>query len=708
MNRDLALSFGHDAMPKVLTQVQPWAQLLEGLLEAVWLVDAQSLQIVATNQAAEFLTGVSNGLRLGHNVLELACTPEDQMFWHEALQGSVSGLRSETLLQHADGHLICVLRRASLISDGHGGNFWMVVFQDLTEQRRARQEHETLLAELRATLESTADGILVTDLFGRLRAFNQRFSKLWDIPEALVAQRNDQAIHDWMQHSVQDGSRYDTRLQSIFETCETQTSDIIKLQNGKVLERVSLAQKSHDQNVGRVFSFRDLSESLEANQRMERMERNDLLTSLPNRRTLSDRINYAQALVRREGGSFGFLWVNLDRFKQINGCLGQSVGDRVLCEVARRFEGALRAVDTLARLGGDEFGVLVYGADAAGALKTAQRLQDALSEPFQLELLRFTVTCSIGIAMFPLDGMSCDELLLEADRAMHQVKCNGCAGYRLAQPRKNEDLLARMRLDQAMREALRCGHFVLHYQPQLNLLTGKVIGCEALIRWHDPQTGEIAPGSFIPVAEASGFIIAIGTWVLREAVAQAAQWVEMGMQMPVSINVSPLQFQQDDFVASVEAALLSKGLRPALLELELTESILVHDIDDAFVRLQALAKLGVRLAIDDFGTGYSSLAYLKRFPIQRLKIDRSFIQGLPGDKSDEAITNAIIQMGRALGLRVIAEGVETQAQRQFLLAAGCHEFQGFLYAAALAPAQFCERLRAGGLQAPYAELQYVV
>ena len=182
MNRDLALSFGHDAMPKVLTQVQPWAQLLEGLLEAVWLVDAQSLQIVATNQAAEFLTGVSNGLRLGHNVLELACTPEDQMFWHEALQGSVSGLRSETLLQHADGHLICVLRRASLISDGHGGNFWMVVFQDLTEQRRARQEHETLLAELRATLESTADGILVTDLFGRLRAFNQRFSKLWDIP----------------------------------------------------------------------------------------------------------------------------------------------------------------------------------------------------------------------------------------------------------------------------------------------------------------------------------------------------------------------------------------------------------------------------------------------------------------------------------------------------------------------------------------------
>ncbi len=250
-----------------------------------------------------------------------------------------------------------------------------------------------------------------------------------------------------------------------------------------------------------------------------------------------------------------------------------------------------------------------------------------------------------------------------------------------------------------MRQALAQDRFRLHYQPQVDLRTGEVVGAEALIRWRDPELGEVSPGEFIPVAEESGFIIAIGDWVLRRAVTQAAAWLDAGTPMPVSVNVSALQFQQPGFVGGVATVLREAGLPPQWLELELTESILIQDAQDAMLRLQALAQLGVKLAIDDFGTGYSSLAYLKRFPIGRLKIDRSFISGLPGEESDVAIVQAILHMGRALRLQVVAEGVENEAQRQFLQHAGCDLFQGYLYAPALDVAAFALKLGFGAAPA---------
>lgn len=276
---------------------------------------------------------------------------------------------------------------------------------------------------------------------------------------------------------------------------------------------------------------------------------------------------------------------------------------------------------------------------------------------------------------------------------MHWVKESGRAGFRFHVPRKEVDLLSRMRLDHAMRQALAEGRFRLNFQPQVELGSDRVIGAEALIRWRDPQRGEISPAEFIPLAEESGFVVAIGEWVLREAIAQAAYWLGRGMRMPVAVNVSALQFQQAGFVESVAEALREAALPASLLELELTEGVLLGDAEEGLKRMRALAALGVTLSIDDFGTGYSSLAYLKRFPIQRLKIDRSFVQGLPGDSSDVGIANAIVQMGRALGLQVIAEGVETEAQRDFLAQAGCHEFQGYLYAPALPPEEFERRVR---------------
>ena len=387
--------------------------------------------------------------------------------------------------------------------------------------------------------------------------------------------------------------------------------------------------------------------------------------------------------------------MNLDRFKHINDTLGHAFGDSVLIDVAERLRGCLRQGDTVARLGGDEFVLLVNLADTGGAEASARRVLEALRRPFHQAGMSFTVTASVGIALAPTDGATMDELMGRADTAMQEVKKAGRSGFRFhrSQVRRSEtDSRSRMRLDHAMRQALTLGQFRLHYQPQIDLATGRVQGAEALIRWTDPVLGEVSPGEFIPVAEDSGFIIAIGDWVLHQAVAQAADWHRRGLKLVVSVNVSALQFQQPGFVEGVAQALRDAHLPAAALELELTESMLVHDAADALLRLQALAELGVKLAIDDFGTGYSSLSYLKRLPVNRLKIDRSFVGGLPDDESDVGIVHAVISMGRALHLQIIAEGVETEAQRRFLKKAGCDQFQGFLFAKALDAAAFEARI----------------
>jgi predicted signal transduction protein with EAL and GGDEF domain len=345
----------------------------------------------------------------------------------------------------------------------------------------------------------------------------------------------------------------------------------------------------------------------------------------------------------------------------------------------------VREVDTLARYGGDEFVVLLHQADARGAEATARRILEALNAPVQLDELSFTVTGSIGIAMYPADGATTNDLIKNADAAMYRVKERGRASFRFYQPQMNVDLLARMKIDHAMRQALPAGRFRLAYQPQVDIRTQAVVAAEALLRWRDPDLGDVSPAQFIPVAEESGFIVTLGDWVLAEAVRQAAVWQDQGRPLVVSVNVSALQFQQANFVDRVADVLESAGLQPGLLELELTESILIQDVEEALSRLRQLERLGVRLAIDDFGTGYSSLGYLKRFPIGKLKIDRSFINGLPADESDAGIVRAIVSMARALRLQVIAEGVETDLQRRFLLAAGCDFYQGYLFAPALDP-----------------------
>ncbi len=676
-----------------------WGSLLDGLPHAAWVVALDSRRVVAANAAAVRFLGRPLDALLGADALDLAASPEDAAWWAGAADVAAENLHSEAVFAGTDGAVQHALRSIGLIRNSDPPTptptHALVMLCDRSAEQAAQDESARLLAELQATLEATADGILVTGMDGRLRAFNQRFAEIWGLPQGLLQADDDSAIQAWMAEQVlpRGGDMsYADRLAALQRTTLGSAGDRIELRSGQVLERVTRPLISAGHARGRVWSFRDLTARVLAEERVEALALHDALTGLLNRAGLAARVDQAATQARRDGSCFALLYIDLDRFRHINDSLGHDTGDHVLLAVGQRIQACLRHDDVLARLGGDQFAVLVANADQAAAEAAARRVLNVVGQPCCVDGASFTLTCSIGMALAPSHGQRIDELARHAEAAMRAAKHGGRAAYRLHQARAEGDRRLHMRLDHAMRQALVSGRFRLHYQPQVDLASGAIVGAEALLRWRDPEMGEIPPSRFIPVAEDSGFIVALGDWVLSQAVRQAALWHSKGLSLPVAVNVSALQFQQAQFVDRVAGVLAISGLPPQLLELELTESILVHDAEDALNRLHALERLGVQTSIDDFGTGYSSLSYLKRFPIGKLKIDRSFVMGLPSDESDAAIVRAILQMAHALGKKVIAEGVETEAQRQFLQDAGCDEFQGFLVAPALDTLSFEARL----------------
>ncbi len=674
-----------------MKEASAWSSLLGGMPHAAWVVELGAGVLVAANPAAAAMLGLSAAELVGAAAQELLTSPEDRLWWESS--GTNGPLHSDTVVATPAGARH-VSRSAALLprADGSAPTHALVMVCDRSAEQHAEQAREAALAELQATLEATADGILVTDLGGRMTACNRRFVEIWGLPTVLLQRDDDVAVQAWLERTVTDPAGYARRLQTLEATPKATSSDRLTLKTGQVVERVSRPLLMRGRPRGRVWSFRDLTASVVAEARIDELSHKDALTGLPNRSALVEAVGAATKTARRDGHAYAFLMVDLDRFRQINDSLGHDVGDRVLQTVAHRIQACLRADDLLARLGSDQFAVLVRPADAAAAEAAARRILNVVAQPCSVDGAPFTLTCSIGIAMAPSQGSRIDELARHAETAMRMVKAAGRAHFRLHQARAEGDRRQNIQLEHAMRQALVSGRFRLQYQPLVNLADGRVVGAEALLRWRDPELGDVPPSRFIPVAEDSGFIVSIGDWVLGQAVRQAALWHQRGHDMPIAVNVSALQFKQPHFVDRVASVLAVAGLPPQLLELELTESILVHDADEALLRLHALARLGVRMSIDDFGTGYSSLSYLKRFPIGKLKIDRSFIQGLPGDESDAGIVRAILQMARALGMRCVAEGVETEAQRQFLQDEGCDEFQGWLYAPALDSLTFEQRL----------------
>lgn len=674
--------------------ITAWQVLVQACPDPSWVVDLPSLRIVAANTAAMLRLGMDEtGLRTAR-ADHLLGSPEDMAYWADAGAGIVEPLLSDTVMQGPDGSLLYLRRSIQPFSmpGAAAPTHCLVTLLDTSAARLAQAEQEDLTAVLQATLESTADGILVTDLGGRVRAFNRRFAQVWGMPEDLLVQHHDQAVQDWMRHMVQDPVPYQKRLEALQEATLLAATERLILHSGAVLERVVRPLWSRGRPLGRVWTFRDLSERLATDERIETLVATDSLTGLPNRRRLAERVQETALAMGTEGEVFALLVLDLDRFRRVNDSLGHRIGDRALHEVGQRLQRVMRHGDCVARIAGDQFALLLPRADAPAAESAALRVLQAVGEPWQFDGTPFTLTCSVGIALAPGHGRSADELLCHAESAMRQAKLAGSNSLRFHQKHADGDLRSHMLLDHAMRQALASSRFRLQYQPQVDLETGRVVGAEALIRWRDPTLGEISPMRFIPVAEDTGFIVAIGDWVLAQAARQAAAWVRAGRPLTIAVNVSALQFQQPHFVDRVASVLREHGLSPQWLELELTESILLHDADDALQRLQALARLGVRLSLDDFGTGYSSLSYLKRFPIGKLKIDRSFIKGLPDDASDAAIVRAIVEIARALEKRVIAEGVETEPQRAFLQSIGCDQFQGYLFSPALDPLSFAGRV----------------
>ena len=420
--------------------------------------------------------------------------------------------------------------------------------------------------------------------------------------------------------------------------------------------------------------------------RIEHQANYDTLTGLANRSLLQDRLQQALLTAASSGQRLAVAFVDLDRFKFINDSLGHHVGDELLKAVAARLKTCVRECDTVARLGGDEFVLLINGHTGPEHVsQMMEKMLAAVAQPWVIQQGEFLISCSIGVALHPDDGEEALTLLKHADSAMYRAKDNGRNNFQFFTRELNALMIEQLELETYLRRALERNQFVLRYQPRVNLATGQIVGAEALLRWRMPQRGTVAPMRFIGLAEETGLIVPIGKWVLQTACAQNKAWQDAGVPpIVVSVNVSPRQFRHESLVQTVAEVLRSTGLEPRYLELELTESMVMHDPPKLVAMLDELKELGVKIAVDDFGTGYSSLSYLKRFPVDRLKVDRSFVENMTTESDDATIVRTIIALGHNLGLKVVAEGVETAQQARALRAYQCDEAQGFLFARAVA------------------------
>ena len=430
----------------------------------------------------------------------------------------------------------------------------------------------------------------------------------------------------------------------------------------------------------------DVTDAMRYQDELEHQAGHDTLTGLPNRNLLKDRIGQAIAYAQRYQRALAVAFIDLDNFKLINDSLGHQAGDQLLKTVAARLQGCIRVSDTVARLGGDEFVLLLCdhpaetGGDNTPVGVTLQRILDEIALPYRIGAHEFFLSCSIGYTLLPDDGDTADVLLKNADMAMYRAKELGRNNVQPYVPELNQRVIGRLALEADLRRALEHGEFFLCYQPQMDLATRRIVGMETLIRWQHPQRGLISPLQFIPLAEETGLIVPIGAWVLRTACAQAKAWQDAGLPpVMLSVNLSARQFIQRDLIASIRQTLEETGLPARYLELELTESLIMHNAELFISTLRELREIGIDLAVDDFGTGYSSLSYLQRFPINRLKIDQSFVRDIAGNADSGAISVAIIMLGHSLGLKVIAEGVETIEQLDFLHSSRCNEIQGFYF-----------------------------
>jgi diguanylate cyclase (GGDEF)-like protein/PAS domain S-box-containing protein len=653
------------------------------------VVFTRERRIVSVNRRAEQLFGYPEGALVGLPAGTLFATDREhgraeEEFFPRLARGEDTS--HERQFRRRDGSLLWCLVSGSLLDPGtpEAGNVW--VFADISE----RKEHEEKLRLSGTVLEHIADGVMVVDVHGMIVSVNPAFSHITGYDREEVVGR------PW---SVTRAGGHD---QDLFWTMWRQLNETgfwrgelwsTRKGGDSYLEWLTVSTVRGD--AGRITHyvgvFSDITRLKESQEKLDYLAHHDPLTGLPNRLLFQDRLLHAIGRAAREGQQLAVMFIDLDRFKNVNDTLGHQVGDELLKQVAAALGARLRDGDTLARLGGDEFIVLLEHVDGGrGAGRVAGKMMALFEQPFTVAGHELFVTGSIGISLFPGDGQDADLLVRHADMAMYQAKARGRNGYQFYSPAMDGEGVERLRMEALLRRAIERGEIYLHYQPQVDIASGRLIGVEALVRWHNPELGQVSPVRFIPMAEDTGFINQIGEWVLFEACRQMGRWDEAGLQVPkVAVNLSVRQVERGAMAPLVSRALAATGLAPRRLQLEVTESVIMNT-GDALAFVHELHAIGVGLAIDDFGTGYSSLAYLKQLPVQVLKIDRSFIKDIALDANDEAIAIAIIQLGKSMNLSVIAEGVENEEQAAFLLRHGCALAQGYLYGRPLAPEQLLE------------------
>jgi diguanylate cyclase (GGDEF)-like protein/PAS domain S-box-containing protein len=563
---------------------------------------------------------------------------------------------------------------------------------------------EALFAEkerAQVTLNCIGDAVVCTDISGDITFLNPVAETMtgWSLSEA-VGRPMTEVFRTLNSTSTEPTVTTADRAVLQIRSVHLPPSCILIRRDGLEIPIEDSIAAIHDrqgQAIGAVIVFRDVSVAHAMAQQITHSAEHDFLTGLPNRMLLNDRISQAIASGRRHAKQVAVLFLDLDGFKHINDSLGHPIGDKLLQSIAKRLVSCVRATDTVSRQGGDEFVVLLPDLEQPedAAVMAARMLRD-VAEPHSVELHELHVTTSIGVSVFPDDGTNAETLIKNADTAMYQAKENGRQSFQFFKPAMNARAVARQSIEENLRRALERGEFALHYQPKVNLNTGDITGAEALIRWTHPSKGLIPPAQFIPIAEDCGLILPIGRWVLRRASEQAQSWIDAGLRpTTMAVNVSAIEFRDEDFLKGLFTILEESRLNPHALELELTESVLMKRVATTAVVLETLRKRGVQVAIDDFGTGYSSLSYLRKLPIDTLKIDQSFVGQIGSGDGDAAIVTAVISMAQSLKLRVVAEGVETFEELEFLRAHHCEEAQGYYFGRPVPAQEFARLLETG-------------
>lgn len=619
--------------------------------------------------------------------------PEDYESVMTTIQASARDLSQwchEFRVAFNDGTVRWLLGNAMPQREADGSVLWHGFATDITEHKK----HEN---ELKKTKESydfaTSAGKVGTwdwnPVTGNVIWNDETFRILGFVPGAVSPSYE---LFLEMVHQ-EDRSLLDSAVQEALHQKKPYSLDC-RIVRGNGVERICHAAgkvefDKNDQPIRMMGTFQDITERKQAEEKIRQLAHFDSLTGLPNRTLLNDRISQAISMAQRSQDNLAVMFVDLDHFKNINDTLGHLIGDELLKEVAKRMRSIMREEDTISRLGGDEFILLLPGTDADGAAQVAEKLLWAVAQHYQIAQHELIVTPSIGIAMYPGDGEDFDTLSKRADAAMYRAKHDGRNNYRFFTSEMQQHSARNLQLGNALRRVLERDQLHLHYQPQISLESGRIIGVEALLRWHHPEMGMISPAEFIPVAEDSGLILPIGEWVLRSAVRQLKSWMDSGIaQMVMAVNLSAVQFRHSHLPELVSQILREEGVPPQLLELELTEGVAMDDPLGAIAIMNNLHARGVRMSIDDFGTGYSSLSYLKRFQVYKLKIDQSFVRDITEDPEDKAIVAAIISMAGSLGMQIIAEGVETEGQLEFLREKDCNEVQGYYFSKPLPADQF--------------------